>query len=330
MTYEVFIADNIDESIRAILHDYWDVDEKSGSFKNKPSQICTEHLVTDGDLKYFLKSHSSCTISYGKCDGCQAEFSIVVRSQASFSRHFRINRSTCRDCEARHFKELEARRGKDEKSFAQNSSGLKSLDQRVEMLDDEEKEILKSIVKLNDRNAVFKLLFSGGSDSHVKHIFEILGRLEKLSLIRLIRSSRLRIEEIRFDRGLEPILLGDQAEELLHSLVIDLDSDQKKKQESDPDYCGVFSTPRQISLLANTQYLYRAWRRADGKLHLKIEAEGNLEQRQSTKSGNFSGDPISLNDLLHKKYLDNTPEGNFDLEFGERVQNDSDDTSPQD
>ncbi len=302
-TINLNIHQEVTELQGEIIKKYWEFDNME--FKNKPSVLKKEYDISQYKLNKIIKNNSTCEINKGGCIECGIELIHNVTSQTQFREKINSTIIHCEECRAEYNERLKKERELNQTTY-RNQNLQKALEFRLwEKLTTDEFLVLKSIIKINDRDAIFREVFS----QDYQGTWTIVNKLERVGLIDVLRDDSSVIG-FGFLEELENLILNfDEKIEAISSvrnnLSFSLTRKTNKFKQNQPDYSGVFVLPSDILLKKGVEYIYGGWIQSDGSINLKFTPKEELfgvTQKDIEQEPEHIKDVISnmFNDLSNK------------------------------
>lgn len=293
-TSKIETNQEVTELENEIIKKYWDFQETE--FINKPSLLKTEYSISQYELNKFIREKSSFILNKGECVGCGVELVYNVKSQTQFREIINANIIHCEECREESQKKLSEERIQT-KTLFRNQNLLKALEHRLwEKLTTEEFDVLKDIVKLKERDAIFKYVFS----KDYQGTWTKVNKLERLGLIDVLRGDNNSIISFDFLEQLEDKILNfDEIIEnqpvLRNNLSFSLAQKLNKTRLNQPDYSGIFILPTDVLLKKGVEYIYGGWVQSDGTINLKFTPKDEVF---STTQKNIEAESEDIKDII--------------------------------
>lgn len=295
-TSKIETNQEVTELENEIIKKYWDFQETE--FINKPSLLKREYSISQYELNKLIREKSSFILNKGECVGCGVELVYNVKSQTQLREKINANIIHCEECREESQKKLREERIQT-KTLFRNQNLLKALEHRLwEKLTTEEFDVLKDIVKLKERDAIFKYVFS----KDYQGTWTKVNKLERLGLIDVLRGDNnsiisfdfleeLEVEILNFDEIIEhqPVLRNNLSFSLAQKLT--------KTRSTQPDYSGVFILPTDVLLKKGVEYIYGGWVQSDGTINLKFTPKDEVFP---TTQKDIEAEPEHIKDIISK------------------------------
>ncbi len=317
LKYNINISKDTTKLKREIIKKYWALENME--FKNKPSILKKEYNISQYELNNIIKNNSTCEINKNECIECGIELIYNVTSQTQFREKANSTIIHCEECQEKHNKQLKKERELNQTIYI-NQNLQKALAHRLwEKLTINEFSVLKSIIKIKDRNIIFKELFS----QNYQGTWTIVNKLERIGLISVLRSEKsvigfdflteLENKILNFDEKIETVLKPK------NNLSFSLARKTNKSKENQPDYSGVFVLPVDIVLKKGIDYIYGGWIQSDGSINLKFTPK---EELYNVTHKDIEKEPKHIKDVmanmfsnLPRKFENNNEFNNDDMPF---------------
>lgn len=270
MNITIKINDELTELQKEIIEKYWTLTNMK--FENKPNKLKQEYEITLHELNKLIKDYSVCEVRTGNCSECEVELIQRFTSQTGFKERLVCSVKTCKECKEK--LDIEAYQIQEDYIIQTLNKGL--IDRQWEILNQDELELLKNIVRINDRNTIIAKCLSGENYGDWK----VINKLEKLRLIYLEKNGR-HVREFHFLEELasEIFFLEVKNEEfnnVKNDFGFSLAKKINKQKPQQPDYSGFFILPTDIVLRKDVEYIYGGWIQTDGSINLKFTPKEDL------------------------------------------------------
>lgn len=264
--HRINIADEIDETTKMLLEDYWHID--NGKFSNRAKDILVKYGLTQATMNKLVKENSYCDILLEKCIDCGIDRKVQIYSQSAFnSPDYEIS-GRCGDCTEK----FKRKRDKEEMWRIAREKSLKmsnAINQKIWLtLSEFELEILKKIIVSYDTNEAFSYVFDGNIRN--KFIWRAVNKIEKLGLINVERTNGGKSLEFQYDPRLKNEIKGNFEKKTVTYLSFSLSKKTNKITSRQPNYSGTFTLRNDILLKAGEKYLYGGWIQTDESINLKF------------------------------------------------------------
>ena len=273
--YQIQIEDNIDESTKNAINDYWLIE--NGKFVNNQKYFTLKYSLSQTQLSKLVKSNSIC-IKEEICCTCNVSYNRNVDSKSSFLDRYLTNKE-CANCEEER-KRIRLEEQKEyirlQEEFALNLEKEKALkfNKAIEEkqwlnLNKNELNTLKLIIESGSLKAIKNNVFKSNFNDYL--IWKTVNRLNSLGLIHIVRNINNGVLDICYDKNMYQYL-SQVVETPLSSnrLGFSLTKKIEKINLNTPEYGGSFKLGHDVVLQANVEYLYGGWVQTDGSINLRF------------------------------------------------------------
>ncbi len=272
--YSIHFEEGIDSETKKIAEEYWEIE--NGEFVNTVSYFFDRYSLNQNQLSKLIKANSHCKVQE-ICADCSETFDRFVPTKGYFKFKYPVTCPTCKEkieqdrieSKKRYLEEQKIEQEKIEQESKEKFDKAIADEKWLE-LNDYELSTLKTILRNNNLNSVFKNVFK--DDLTDKYIWGVLNKLNKLGLIQLVRNNNY-VNAIEVD----PMLLHhiEKSVKITSTntpdyLSFSLSKKRNKSEVKQPDYGGTFILPTDIILKANETYVYGGWILSDGSINLRF------------------------------------------------------------
>ena len=291
--HRIHIKDNVDETTRKIVSDYWSIE--NGEFKFNLDNLFKKYSLKQNKITQLIKENSYCLVEE-ICEQCQTSFERKVETKGNFKSSSFIS-ILCLNC----INEQEKIRQENERIRVENYN--KRIDElRIEKekkrqqaidnkrwldLNDFELEILEKIIECIDLRSIKKVVFCG--NFYDKTIWRAVNRLESFGLIHIERNDRNNsVTNIEFDTNLKNYIKRPIITKFEDYLSFSLTKKDNKTNIKQPDYSGTFTLLTDVVLKAGVKYIYGGWVQTDNSINLKFTPLSEIVTAKQTDIENES------------------------------------------
>jgi len=264
--YRINIVDEIDETTKLVLEEYWHIE--NGKFSNRAKDITIKYGLTQASMTKLVRENSYCDILLDNCIDCGINRKVHIYSQSAFnSPDYEIS-GRCNDCSEK----FKKKKIEDEKLRIAREISFKmsnAINQKKWLsLSEYELDVLMKIIECNDKSEVFSYVFNGNIRD--RSIWKIVNKIEDLGLINVERTNGGTIIEFQSDSRLKNEISGSFEKKTLSYLSFSLAKKANKNKPRQPDYSGTFTLKNDVILKAGEKYLYGGWIQTDESINLKF------------------------------------------------------------
>jgi len=308
--YFISIADVSNEEYQ-IIKMYWDLE--NGTFLRSSTEIRKMYNLTQIELTSVIASNSSCRVEIGECIDCKQEIIETVYSQTAFKSAMRSKANRCDFCQISYDKKmLEEWEADREREKKQKSDSLEdSVEQENwKKLSPEELHVFMEIVRLKDRKSIFSFTHSNG----YKETWQVINKLEKLSLLNVVRDSS-RILEFKFSEYFNDLfnkdngyknesVIGNNMEsfEPLDTYTFNIPLNNSPISGRSPKYSKGFKLDRDVFFEKNVDYIVGAWILDDGSINIAFKPKNSLVKSEDRPLSEDENQDVFENPFNSYKY----------------------------
>lgn len=301
--YQLHIKNNIDETAKNIIVDYWNI--INDKFVFKISDLAKKYNIRQHEITNLAMANSHFTIAQHcyKCGDVVIE-KFENKDKLKFYLTFKNRTISCQNCENERLRILDekyqqqeeerTRRIKKEK-FAQEEIFQLLLQNRSwENLNNFEYEILRKIIELPNLNVIKREIFKDNFQD--KLIWAAINKIEKNGLIQVDRNGwKNSVTNISCDSRLKNYIKKPKTLKNVDYLGFSLAKREQKTSVRQPDYSGTFVLPTDVILKAGVKYIYGGWVQTDNSINLKFTP---LQDIDTVKQTTIDQEPKILGDIL--------------------------------
>ncbi|MBG8555012.1 hypothetical protein I5L79_15770 [Hymenobacter sp. BT594] len=311
--FTLLLADDAPAEQRPLVEAYWSLD--NGAFVHKVGELAAAHGMTLHELQKVSRQYAHVRVFLGNCLGCGDDLVQAMHSRHQLQQALQeFAPRRCAECQARWERRQEFERrlaaGHVGNPLGENAQALR----RWEQLPEPELALLRTIVQLKTKRAIFAHL-QPQLQQNPQQVWSLINSLEARHLVTTERAYDRTITGFRYAPELESLWTPDPAlkpdPRTGQQLRLEIVPVPSKHAHYLPDFAGAFVVAAPVHLVPGTRYAYTGWLNTRKKT-ITLEL-GPLAEMEYYPGPDFTrAEPELLANLL-ERFTDELPQSDPSL-----------------